>query len=174
MFEIKDSNWIWYDEKSESDIPVLVLFRKKLVLDSSPVHVDFQISADSRYKLYVNGNFVEVGPSRGDSQVWFYDTIDLISYLKSGENVLAVEVLRYANIVMILFNDNITIFTAAIGGYVGTAQVQSVSAITGMKVCMIGVPVVLQAVLIILLWFYDLDEKLKTITLENKEGTVNV
>ena len=53
------------------------------------------ISADSRYKLYINDRLAEVGPSKGDSQIWFQDEIDIRSYLKSGDNVIAVEVLRF-------------------------------------------------------------------------------
>ena len=52
-------------------------------------------SADTRYKLYVNARLAEVGPSRGDRQVWFYDTVDILPYLHKGINVIAVAVLRY-------------------------------------------------------------------------------
>jgi hypothetical protein len=54
-----------------------------------------RISADTRYKLYVNDILVETGPSRGDAQVWFYDTVNLAPYLVKGLNVIAVSVLRY-------------------------------------------------------------------------------
>ena len=32
-----------------------------------------KISADSKYKLYVNDQFVCYGPARGDRQIWYYD-----------------------------------------------------------------------------------------------------
>lgn len=95
MLEIKDSNWMWQDRETEPDVPNMVLFRKSVILDSAPICTDFRISADSRYKLYINSKFVEVGPAKGDDKVWFYDTLDLLPYLRKGKNVFAIEVLRY-------------------------------------------------------------------------------
>lgn len=73
----------------------LSLFRGRLLLAVKPDHAPIQITADSRYKLYVNGAFVEAGPACGDGKVWYVDTVDIAPYLCSGENILAVEVLRY-------------------------------------------------------------------------------
>lgn len=89
--------WIWTkhftgDEKEE---PVVLLFRKVFEIDSEIVAGTIKISADTRYKLYVNGVFVQFGPSRGDKQVWYYDEVDISKNLKAGKNVIAVMVLRY-------------------------------------------------------------------------------
>ena len=94
---LKDSNWIWNPDWSAEDqvLPRIMLFRKKVVLDSAPCCAQIRISADTKYKLYVNGRLVEVGPSRGDRQVWFYDTVDLLPYLSEGANLIGVCVLRY-------------------------------------------------------------------------------
>lgn len=94
---LKDSNWIWNPDWSaeDKDRPRVMLFRKELSLKDEPYEGRIRISADTRYKLYVNTRLVEVGPSRGDHQVWFYDTIDLLPYLKKGKNVIGVSVLRY-------------------------------------------------------------------------------
>lgn len=94
---MKDSNWIWNPDWSAEDkvCPRIILFRKKIELEEAPYEGRIRISADTRYKLYINASFVEVGPSRGDHQIWFYDTIDILPYLKEGENVIAVAVLRY-------------------------------------------------------------------------------
>lgn len=91
------SNWIWSEDwKKEYDAaPKAVLFRKSVYLNQEVRQADIRISADSRYKLYVNGRFVEAGPAKGDSQIWFYDEISIRSYLSVGENVLAVVVVRF-------------------------------------------------------------------------------
>ena len=84
MLEIKDSNWMWQDRETEPDVPNMVLFRKSVILDSAPICTDFRISADSRYKLYINSKFVEVGPVKGTDKVWFYDTLDVLPYVRKG------------------------------------------------------------------------------------------
>lgn len=53
-----------------------------------------RLSADTRYKLKVNDELVAVGPTRGSDRIWFYDTIDIASFLKLGENFLSIDVLR--------------------------------------------------------------------------------
>lgn len=97
MEERKQTHWIWLGEWSAQDReePALVLFRKKLCFTDKPKLVRLRISADSRYKLYINGKLAEMGPSRGDRQIWHYDEIDILPYLVEGKNVFAVQVLRY-------------------------------------------------------------------------------
>ena len=97
MAQTKYSNWIWLDAEKQDcpDDPFIVLFRRKVYISAEPSRADVVISADSRYKLYVNERFVEAGPSKGDSQIWFQDEIDIAPYLKQGNNVIAVVVLRF-------------------------------------------------------------------------------
>ena len=80
---LQDSNWIWSDpwEGEDREVPRIVYFRKQIELDGRAESATINISADSRYKLYINGKLVEVGPEKGDAQIWFYDTVDLASYL---------------------------------------------------------------------------------------------
>ncbi|MCD8124091.1 MAG: glycoside hydrolase family 78 protein [Lachnospiraceae bacterium] len=94
---LQDSHWIWTPAWSDTDRnrPRVVLFRRKIFLEDVPRTGKIRISADTRYKLYVNERLVEVGPSRGDDQVWFYDTVELLPFLKQGENILGAAVLRY-------------------------------------------------------------------------------
>lgn len=96
----RHTGWIWLKDWNAQDKeePVLVLFRKVIRISEKVKCAFFHISADSRYKLYINGQFAEFGPSRGDLQVWFYDEVDVLPYLKEGENVIAVQVLRYPQI----------------------------------------------------------------------------
>ncbi|MCM1025543.1 MAG: hypothetical protein NC432_03870 [Roseburia sp.] len=53
------------------------------------------ISANSRYRLWVNEEPVLSGPCRGDKWYTYYDTVDLSPNLRQGKNVLAVQVLLF-------------------------------------------------------------------------------
>ena len=94
---LENSNWIWIPSWSNADkkIPRTVLFRKNIKLTEIPQKAELEISADTRYKLYINNDLVEVGPSKGDKSIWFKDHLDITRHLKKGTNILAVIVLRY-------------------------------------------------------------------------------
>lgn len=96
-FQIPLTGWIWVPENSgwNKEEPSLIYFRKSFTWKKTDRPVKIQISADSRYKLYINGVFVSAGPSKGDRELWFYDEMDIAKYLNDGDNVLAAEVLRY-------------------------------------------------------------------------------
>ena len=64
-------------------------FRKTFRLDNVPATFIVHVSADNRYKLYVNGTMVSLGPARADLFHWNFETVDIAPYLKSGKNVLA-------------------------------------------------------------------------------------
>lgn len=89
-------NWIWTKEQYDHEKPVMVFFRRSFTLAELPAEPVFvQVSADTRYRFYVNGHFVCTGPRRGDDKQWFYERADIRRFLKEGENVLAAAVLRY-------------------------------------------------------------------------------
>jgi alpha-L-rhamnosidase len=67
-------------------------FRKSFDLADVPERFVIHMSADNRYRLFVNGQDIGIGPARGDTQHWYYDTYDLAPYLQSGRNTLAVQV----------------------------------------------------------------------------------
>ena len=70
--------------------------RKTFELAEVPSRFIVHVTADNRYKLYLNGRFVSLGPARGDIYNWNYETVDLAPYLKKGKNVLAAVVWNYA------------------------------------------------------------------------------
>jgi hypothetical protein len=86
-----DAKWIISPEAAANDYGVY-LFRKTIHLKTIPDAFVAHVSADNRYKLYVNGNLVSVGPARGDLFYWNYETVDLARHLKSGNNVIAAKV----------------------------------------------------------------------------------
>lgn len=95
----ENSTWIWtykkgYKMNTKSHI---VYFRKVLDLVEAPKEMMVHVSADSKYKLYVNGMLVNVGPQKGDGSIWYYDKLDLSSHVKSGKNVIVIAVLSIPN-----------------------------------------------------------------------------
>lgn len=64
-------------------------FRRTLQLAAVPERFVVHVSADNRYKLFVNGRLVSLGPARCDVKNWNFETVDLAPYLKAGKNVLA-------------------------------------------------------------------------------------
>lgn len=65
------------------------LFRRTLDLAAAPEHFPVLVSADNRYKLFVNGRQVSLGPARCDIEHWNYETVDLAPQLHGGTNVIA-------------------------------------------------------------------------------------
>lgn len=83
-----NSEWISCPEVSLYDYGVYH-FRKNFELNAKPATFVINISADNRYRLFVNGEPVCSGPARGDAAHWYYETLDIAPFLRSGKNVLA-------------------------------------------------------------------------------------
>lgn len=73
------------DGKSEN-----VAFRKTFDLDKISPSAVLQLFADSRYMLWINGQYVLRGPCRFNPKRPEYDVIDVQSFLKKGKNTLVV------------------------------------------------------------------------------------
>jgi len=63
--------------------------RRSFDLTMAPPRFVVHLSADNRYRLYVNGELVSSGPQRSDVAHWRYETVDLAPRLRAGKNVLA-------------------------------------------------------------------------------------
>lgn len=63
--------------------------RRSLDLGAAPAHFIVHVSADNRYRLYVNGTQVASGPQRSDVLRWRYETVDLAPQLHAGSNIVA-------------------------------------------------------------------------------------
>ncbi len=55
------------------------------------------MSADSRYRLFVNGRRVQWGPAPCDPRSYEVDPVDLAPHLRPGRNVIGAEVLYYGH-----------------------------------------------------------------------------
>ncbi|MFS4482739.1 alpha-L-rhamnosidase C-terminal domain-containing protein [Hyunsoonleella sp. 2307UL5-6] len=98
-----DAQWIWQQEDGPSN--TWLSFRKTITVDEIPEIVEAHIAVDSKFWLWINGEMVifEGGLSRGPSQAgaWdrkkkitptnsWYETLNIQSYLKKGENTIAI------------------------------------------------------------------------------------
>ncbi|KAL4792859.1 bacterial alpha-L-rhamnosidase-domain-containing protein [Aspergillus venezuelensis] len=91
------ATWIWLPNFDDTRNPgAVVLFRKAFDLQDIPHSFIIRVTADSRYKLRVNGQVASIGPCKGTVDHWYYETVDVAHLLQQGENVIAAEVLRYA------------------------------------------------------------------------------
>ena len=80
--------WIFAPGLGGSDSGVYH-FRRVFALDAKPPRFVVHVSADNRYRLFVNGDLVSSGPQRSDLMHWRYETVDLAPHLRPGRNVLA-------------------------------------------------------------------------------------
>ncbi|NTS42592.1 alpha-L-rhamnosidase N-terminal domain-containing protein [Flavisolibacter sp. BT320] len=64
-------------------------FRKTIELSVKPAAFNIHVSGDNRYKLFVNGTLVSLGPARGDLHHWNYETVNIAPYLRAGKNTVA-------------------------------------------------------------------------------------
>ncbi len=73
------------------------LFKKQFQLNKIPKAFVIHVSADNRYRLYVNGKFTGQGSAQGTINNWQFDTYDIAEYLKPGENVISSEVWQWGD-----------------------------------------------------------------------------
>jgi len=72
-------------------------FRKSFEIQSVPEHFTIHVSADCRYRLFINGIAVCFGPARSDLRNWNYETLDIAPFLITGKNLLAAVVWNFGD-----------------------------------------------------------------------------
>jgi hypothetical protein len=75
--------------------PLVLHFRRALMLAAVPASYTVRVSADNRFILFVNGARVGDGPARGDLDHWRYERFDLAPLLKPGENLISATVWNF-------------------------------------------------------------------------------
>jgi alpha-L-rhamnosidase len=89
----------WISHPTESLLEYGVFhFRKDFELKEQPKEFIINISADNRYRLFVNGTPVCFGPARADLEHWTYESIDIAPFLKPGKNVIAAAVWNFGEL----------------------------------------------------------------------------
>jgi len=87
-----NAQWISVDPLELKGFNQWICFRRAVTLDEKPASARARIAADSKYWLWINGTLVvhegqlKRGPTPNDT---YFDEIDLVPYLRTGENTLA-------------------------------------------------------------------------------------
>ena len=71
-------------------------FRKVLHIEKKPQQFIIHVSADNRYRLFVNEKMVSAGPARCDLNHWNFETVDIAAQLHEGDNIIAAQVWNMA------------------------------------------------------------------------------
>lgn len=66
--------------------------RRVFRLGAKAERAEVLVTADDYYKLYINGEFVAQGPAPGYPQAYYVNRIDVVKFLKAGDNVIALDV----------------------------------------------------------------------------------
>jgi hypothetical protein len=91
------ARWITHPAAPKADYGVW-LFRRNFDLAAKPARFVVHVTADARYRLWVNGEPVLRGPQASDPAEWRYESLDLAPWLKSGTNVIAAQVIGYGDL----------------------------------------------------------------------------
>lgn len=83
-----DSYWISHPDVPGKEYGVFH-FRKTFTLENIYDNFIIHVSGDNRYRLFVNGNPVAMGPARGDLNHWRFESLDIAPHLKKGKNTIA-------------------------------------------------------------------------------------
>ena len=86
-----DAKWVSFAQHPDGDLGVFV-FRRLVTMTTRPESFPVKVSADQRYRLFVNGRFVGFGPQRGDLQHWFFESHDIAPFLRQGNNWIVAQV----------------------------------------------------------------------------------
>ena len=82
------AQWIWLSEEENP----MMLSRKSFELGDIPQKALLKITATSKYKLYVNGQYLLQGPARSAPHHQSFDQIEITPLLEKGINTIAVKV----------------------------------------------------------------------------------
>jgi hypothetical protein len=84
-----NAKWIAPNESEYSSYGVYH-FQKEFELIKKNKKFVIHITADNRFKLFVNEKLIALGPSIGSIKHWNYETIDIANFLVKGKNAIRV------------------------------------------------------------------------------------
>lgn len=83
------AKWIWLQQENYAAYNQTILACKTFTL-AEPGTGTIRITADSTYRLIINGEWVNDGPGRSWPEHFKYDEIDVLPYLVKGDNEIRV------------------------------------------------------------------------------------
>jgi len=86
---IGDAKWIWAGENPRP-INAFRLFRREFEIEKIPDRTELFIFAEFRYKLYINGKFIQVGPTPSRPERRLIDRFEVSKHLVAGRNCIGV------------------------------------------------------------------------------------
>ncbi len=82
-----NANWIWKKQENYRIYNQTVCLKKEIDI-SDFRQAKIKISADSAYRLFVNGVWVNDGPARAWPEHYSFDELDITAYLRDGKNLI--------------------------------------------------------------------------------------
>ena len=83
------AKWIWKEQSDYRLYNQTIVARKEIALDGIQQAV-IRITADSFYRLFINDEWVNDGPCRGWPEHYYYDQLDVTSFLHKGVNEIRI------------------------------------------------------------------------------------
>jgi len=83
------AKWIWHQQPSYTKYNDTIIARKTFTVPRAE-SARITITADTRYRLWINDTWVSDGPCRSWPEQYQYDVVDVTQYLKPGENQIRV------------------------------------------------------------------------------------
>lgn len=100
MQAIQSQGWIWHEDARQNPLREnqIVEFCRVMDFPKRPQEMFLDITADAKYKLYINGQLINVGPQKGDQHIHYVDHLDVTAHLQAGKNIFLIKVLAVPNL----------------------------------------------------------------------------
>lgn len=91
---MQKAKWIWDRHLDETAYNQAARFKHVFEVEEA-IEASLRITADSWYRVWINGQWVNDGPGKAYPQHWIYDSYAIAEYLKPGRNEIEVLVRYY-------------------------------------------------------------------------------
>lgn len=85
------ASWIWHPQRDYRAYHRTIVARRVVRLPNTPVQsATLAVTADSWYRLCINGTWINDGPARSWPEHYSYDVLDVAPYLQPGDNLIEI------------------------------------------------------------------------------------